>query len=37
MSDQAYQLLAILAYFIAMICIGLWANSKTKNLSLIHI
>ena len=32
MSDQAYQLLAILAYFIAMICIGLWANSKTKNL-----
>ena len=32
MSDQAYQLMAILAYFIAMICIGLWANSKTKNL-----
>lgn len=32
MSDQAYQFVAILAYFIAMICIGLWANSKTKNL-----
>ena len=32
MSDQAYQFMAILAYFIVMICIGLWANSKTKNL-----
>ncbi|MBS6029233.1 MAG: sodium/proline symporter PutP [Kocuria rhizophila] len=32
MSDQAYQLIAILAYFVAMICIGLWANSKTKDL-----
>lgn len=32
MSDQAYQLVAIICYFIGMIAIGLWANSKTKNL-----
>ena len=32
MSDQAYQLIAIVIYFLGMIAIGLWANSKTKNL-----
>lgn len=32
MSDQAYQLVAIILYFLGMIAIGLWANSKTKNL-----
>ena len=32
MSDQAYQLIAIVIYFSGMIAIGLWANSKTKNL-----
>ena len=32
MSDQAYQLIAIIVYFLGMIAIGLWANSKTKNL-----
>ncbi len=32
-SDQIFKLIAIIVYFLAMIGIGLWANSRTKNLN----
>lgn len=31
-SEQIFKLIAIVIYFLAMIAIGLWANSRTKNL-----
>lgn len=32
-SDQIFKLIAIIVYFVGMIAIGMWANSRTKNLS----